>query len=137
MSNNKKRFEVKSAAYQLGAEYGFLKTITPSEAFFEKTAAKTKINKNLLKAAFNKKAFAFLPYLAMAAMTAAPSAYDWWQKKKYLDPHKQRMNQRGPMGFGGRQFGGLDPRSMSNVMRWGAENRALGAQQNVIERAFR
>lgn len=127
---------VKSAAFQLGCDCAYLEAVTPNVQFFEKMAAKLDVDPLLLMAAFNKQAFektAFLPFLLGTALTAAPALYELLRSKKL--PYKY------PYGFGRglpsmSSIGGLDPKAMSDITGYGAQLKALGAQNQMINRMF-
>jgi len=130
----------KSAAFELGSDYGYLKDVTPQPQFFKKMAAKLKLDPGLLAAVFNKKAMektAGWPLALLAGgLVAAPEALRFG-RRLLSSPYDQRF---GPYGRGlpnMSNIGGLDPRAMSDVMGYGAQMRALGAQSRMIDRMFR
>jgi len=128
----------KSAAYQLGHDYGYLKAVTPSPQFFEKMAKKLDVDPLLLMAVFNKQALektAGWPLAILAGgLMAAPDIIKW-VKRKGTSPYKYQ----GPYGRGlpnMANIGGLDPKALSDISGYAAQMRALGAQNQMINRMF-
>jgi hypothetical protein len=128
----------KSAAFQLGHDYGYLKAVTPGPQFFEKMAKKLDVHPMILMAVFNKQALektAGLPLALLAGgLLSAPDIYRWF-KRRGASPYKYQ----GPLGRGipdMSRIGGLDPKAMSDMMGYGAQMRALGAQNQMINRMF-
>lgn len=136
----------KSAAFTLGSDWGYLKAVTPKAPFFEKMASKLNVDKRLLMAAFNKQAIektAGWPLALLGAgLLAGPEIYRAirrWGTSPY--------DFKGPGGWGRPGFGpglpnmanigGLSPKAMSDMMGYGAQMRALGAQNRMIDRMFR
>lgn len=129
----------KSAAFHLGSDYGYLEAVTPSQQFFEKIAKQLNVDPVLLIAAFNKQALektSGLPLALLAGgLVAAPDIYKWI-KRKFSSP--QNLN-KGPYGRGlpnMADIGGLGPKAMSDILGYGAQMRALGAQNQMINRMF-
>lgn len=130
----------KSAAFQLGYDYGYLKAITPGPQFFEKMAKKLNVDPSLLLAVFNKQALEKTAGLPLALLTgglfAAPEIFKYF--KRGLSPSL--------LGAGSRAYGrglpnmanigGLDPKAMSDIFGYAAQMRALGAQNQMVNRMF-
>jgi hypothetical protein len=143
----KKEESTDKAAADMGYAAGFCSSVMPADAVFEKVAAKTNLSVQLLKAAYFVKVAAGAaapvakpsggrPPISPLWMLLGGAAIPW-----LAAPAARELRYPGSGGYGrGRmfehQFGGLDPRTESELSNIAARRMAVNSQMSSLARRF-